>query len=165
MLTAAGCTDNFTQSNNYCYQYFDKHKAFQPAQQHCRRHSAYLVTIYSQQEQQFLHNLSGGVAHWIGLNDAEGPEEHHVEGVFKWDNDLELISYENWQEGEPNNKNHLDCVASDEMGWFMAVSGCASAKLPYICKMTAAGNNIITSYSITTFTLQFARSNKRRVIL
>ena len=88
-----------------------------------------------------------------------------MEGVFKWDNDLELISYENWQEGEPNNKNHLDCVASNEMGWFMAVSGCASAKLPYICKMTAAGNNIITLYSITTFTLQFARSNKRRVIL
>ena len=36
---------------------------------------------------QFLHNLSGGVAHGIVLNDAEGPGAHHVEGVFKWDND------------------------------------------------------------------------------
>lgn len=133
----AGCTDNFTHNNNYCYQYFEKHKAFQPAQQHCRSYSAYLVTIYSHEEQQFLHNLSGGVAHWIGLNDIEGPEEHHVEGVFKWDNDFEPIRYENWQEGEPNNKNHLDCVASGKMGWFMAVSGCATAKLPYICKTTA----------------------------
>ena len=149
---AAGCTENFTLSNNYCYQYFAKHKAFHPAQQHCRSHSAYLVTIYSQHEQQFLHNLSGGVAHWIGLNDAEGPAEHHVEGVFKWDNDYEPINYQNWQQGEPKNKKHLDCVASNEMGWFMVISGCASAKLPYICKQGSGNCNylviiiIITSY-------------------
>ena len=132
-----GCAENFTQRNNYCYRYFERHKAFYPAQQHCKSHAAYLVTIYSQYEQQFLHNLSGGVAHWIALNDAEGPGGHHVEGIFKWDNDYEPISYQNWQKGEPNNKNHLDCVASNEMGWFMVISGCAAAKLPYICKQTA----------------------------
>jgi len=89
------------------------------------------------------------VAHWIGLNDAEGPKEHHMEGVFKWDHDLEPMSYQNWKDEEPNNKNHLDCVASDHSGWYMAVSGCAKAKLPYVCKMTAmaSGNN---KYVITT---------------
>lgn len=93
-----------------------------------------------------MHNLSGGVAHWIALNDAEGPEGHHVEGVFKWDYDFKPMNYQNWQEGEPNNKNHLDCVASNEMGWFMVVSGCARAKLPYVCKKTTATAGKLLSY-------------------
>lgn len=40
-------------------------------------------------------------------------------------------------EGRGTNKNHLDCVASDNMGWHMAISGCASAWLPFICKVSA----------------------------
>lgn len=146
--------------NNYCYQFFAKHKAYQPARQHCRSYSAHLTTIYTQDEQQFLHNLSGGVAHWIGLNDAEGPEKHHVEGVFKWDNDFKPMNYQNWQEGEPNNKNHLDCVASNELGWFMVISGCASAKLPYVCKRVATGK-LLEFYYITfiSITLQLIHNN------
>ena len=88
-------------------------------------------------EQQFVANLSGGVPFWTGLNDAEGPEQWHVEGVFKWGNSPDPVEYQSWKEGEPNNKNHLDCVASDKMGWHMVISGCASAQLPYICKMSA----------------------------
>jgi len=70
--------------------------------------------------------LSGGVSFWTGLNDVE---QWHVEGVFKWGNSPYPVVYQNLRD--------LDCVASDAMGWHMAISGCASAQLPFICKMSA----------------------------
>ena len=135
-MSAAGCTDNFTRLNGNCYRFFTIDQPFHPAELHCRSYSAHLVTIYSSTEQQFVANLSGGIPFWTGLNDAEGPEQWHVEGVFKWGASPDPVEYQNWKEGEPNNKNHLDCVASDNMGWHMAISGCASARLPFICKVS-----------------------------
>ena len=76
-------------------------------------------------------------AFWIGLNDEDGPMSYHKEGWFKWTSGVDFFegnSYQNWQQGEPNNKMHLDCVKADAQGWVIAQGGCGAARLPFICK-------------------------------
>lgn len=140
--TGAGylhCTDQYTLYGTFCYRYFglDTKGTYQYAQKQCSRHRSALVSIYSPPEEAFVVQLTdNNTAFWIGLEDLEGPQPHHREGIFKWSPQSVLTerSYANWKLGEPSNKKHLDCVKADCMGWSMAGGGCASTKLPFICK-------------------------------
>ena len=73
-------------------------------------------------------------AFWIGLSDEDELNSIRREGVFQWSSGEHLSSYVNWKFGEPTNKQHLDCVKADNSGWSMARGGCASSKLPFVCK-------------------------------
>lgn len=76
-------------------------------------------------------------AFWIGLNDEDGPATFHKEGIFKWTDGSSfsnLVSYHRWKPGEPINRNHLDCVKVDKVGWAMAPGGCSGSRLPFVCK-------------------------------
>ena len=93
------------------------------------------MTVHSASEEQFIFTLTeANSSFWIGLNDHDGPGREHREGVFKWGVGGEVEGYANWQSGEPDNKPHLDCVRADPSGWAMASGGCASTKLPFVCK-------------------------------
>jgi hypothetical protein len=71
--------------------------------------SGYLVSITSQQEQNFVNNKISATNIWIGLSDKDS------EGVFKWEQGPEAGTvirgggsniagqYNNWESGEPNN--------------------------------------------------------------
>ena len=134
-----------------CYRYFghETKKAFHYAQKLCWRHQSSLVSILTSEEETFVVQLAeNNTSFWIGLDDLDGPELKHKEGIFKWSTGESIEdteSYVNWQWGEPNNRQHLDCVKADFSGWAMASGGCASTKLPFICKKRGTENAILIS--------------------
>lgn len=133
------CTSDFTLHESHCYRYFgmDSRRAFYHAEKQCTHFRSSLVSLLSREEEEFVVQLvDNNTAFWIGLNDEEGPDSRHTEGVFKWTSGEEhsIDVYRNWRKGEPNNRRHLDCVKADSSGWAMATGGCASSKLPFVCK-------------------------------
>lgn len=135
------CSNHFILHGNFCYRYFGSgiRKAYHAAQKLCTRHQSSLVSLHSSGEEAFVValavNRSGEAGFWIGLNDEDGPGQAHREGYFKWSLGEEAVSsYCHWKPGEPNNKRHLDCVKVEVQGWAMAPGGCATAKLPFVCK-------------------------------
>ena len=69
-------------------------------------------------------------AFWIGLTD----QAPHSEAQFRWTDGNALTSHAHWRAGEPNSAGHLHCVQVDREGWALASGGCASTKLPFVCK-------------------------------
>lgn len=115
----------------------ESRRVFYHAEKQCAQFHSTLVSLQSYSEEEFVVQLAeNNTAFWIGLNDEDGPSSNHTEGVFKWTSGEEHsgVKYQNWKLGEPNNRRHLDCVKADASGWAMATGGCASSKLPYVCK-------------------------------
>ena len=65
---------------------------------------AYLVDIYSAEDNSFVATVTKGVYSWIGYNDIAS------EGHFVWDNTGAKSSYTNWAHSEPNDLNGEDCA-------------------------------------------------------
>lgn len=72
----------------------------------CENVGAHLVTITSQQEQDFVVPFVGAQSRWIGLQKT-GDDFAWVTG--------ESFGYENWQQGDPNEPNEA-CVRIRENG-------------------------------------------------
>lgn len=70
---------------------------------------------------------------WIGLTDL-GSHQNSSAPRFMWTDGHSLTSHAHWQVGEPSSAGHLHCVQADLEGWALAHSGCASTKLPFVCK-------------------------------
>lgn len=70
-------------------------------------------------------------AFWIGLT-VQAPNRETAR--FKWTDGNTLSSHSHWRAGEPNSAAHLHCVQVDREGWALASGGCASTKLPFVCK-------------------------------
>ena len=139
MQTNFICNSDFALHKAHCYRYFgtESRRAFYHAEKQCAHFHSTLVSLLSQEEEEFVVELAtNSTAFWIGLNDEEGPGFSHTEGVFKWTSGEEHSEehYQNWKTGEPHNRRHLDCVKADASGWAMATGGCASSKLPFVCK-------------------------------
>ncbi len=65
----------------------------------CEANGGHLVSINSQEENDFLANILTLQSAWIGLSDSE------LEGNFKWTNG-DPLAYTNWYPGQPNNYNN-----------------------------------------------------------
>ncbi len=133
------CSNQFVLHGTHCYRYFGSasRRAYFHAQKQCHRVHSSLVDIHSPSEEQFIVTLiESNSSYWIGLNDHDGPGTQHKEGVFKWEGGGEVVTvqYLNWRSGEPTNRPHRDCVLANKQGWAMATTGCASTKLPFVCK-------------------------------
>lgn len=88
--------------NGHQYMLYDKSCTWTDAKRYCELMDGHLVTITSQEEQNFIENnliIAGtkGV-YWLGGSDAE------VEGQWKWVTG-EDWGYANWHSAEPNNKS------------------------------------------------------------
>lgn len=89
------------------------------ARDYCRNMKGDLVTITSEQENQFVYELNPNT--WIGLSDAI------EEGNWKWVTG-EPLEYTNWAEGEPNNCSDCTNVYMEEGEDFAGFKGNAPEK-------------------------------------
>ncbi len=80
-----------------------------------------LVSITTQQEQEFIVNAFGQNNYWIGINDAT------TENVFQWPSG-EPVTYQNWSSGTPAGAGNSDSrdyayFATTTGQWILATNG------------------------------------------
>ncbi|KAM8872531.1 uncharacterized protein ACB058_004460 isoform 1-T1 [Synchiropus picturatus] len=106
-----GCADTWTAKPHFrnCYKLFHKvdwsmKKSWSAALEDCVARGANLVSIHSQEEEQFLSEYTKGSSKWIGL------QSNAMEGGYSW-SDGTPVSHTNWGHGEPNNHDGREqCV-------------------------------------------------------
>jgi hypothetical protein len=127
--------------NGHIYQLVDSPaRTWNEAGQHCESLDGYLVTISSEEENQFLYVtfiLPTGAWPWLGGTD-EGDE-----GNWRWRNG-EPWTYSNWNPGEPNNCcppgicGGSECTPEHYLVYFDASAGLwndvPDGELPFVCE-------------------------------
>jgi surface protein len=84
------------------YYYPGNEMVWSEAQTYAEQYGGNLVSINSQEENDFITSKTNGKI-WIGLTDSD------EEGVWKWSDDSEY-DFSNWKSGEPNNSgNGIPC--------------------------------------------------------
>jgi hypothetical protein len=107
MFPATSYADNtkiLNTRNNHTYQLIKSQKTWTEARSHCDRLGGYLVTITSEEEENFISDKilrHSGKDIWAGATDKD------VEGDWKW-NTGEPFDYANWYTGEPNNEKGIE---------------------------------------------------------
>ncbi|ETN72555.1 lectin C-type domain protein [Necator americanus] len=101
-------------------------KSWYEAEEDCISWGGHLASISDEQENSFVRGILRAESAWIGVNDVQ------VENVFV-NSDQTLVSYKNFQDGEPDNSNHNEnCVTIGSSGKW-ADAFCLVTK-PFVCK-------------------------------
>lgn len=88
------------EKNDRCYWWSGvDREVWTDAEEVCTRFGGHVVSIGSQTEQNFIHQIQSfeGLPFWLGLNDR-----NRVAGDFKWADPSTPYSYQNWGDNEPN---------------------------------------------------------------
>ena len=96
--TLVDIPDDAVRNNGNYYKIFDNSLSWSEAKTFCEEMGGHLVTITSQEEQNFLihlSNVSGKKNLWIGAC--------AINGTYSWITGEDFSQYSNWDSGEPNN--------------------------------------------------------------
>ena len=109
----SGCPWGWKQSNKKCYKYFPNHVTWYDAQRKCEtvEVGAYLASIKSSSEEDFINELTSGTSIWLGGSDR------FREGDWKWLDRSRIGSYSqytHWNTGgiftNPQPDGDGDCL-------------------------------------------------------
>ena len=134
--TVLTCAGNFTLRERACYSYPGQavRRSFYHAERHCSRLQASLASLLSYDEESFVVQLvDKETPFWIGLTD-QANDKNASAARFRWTDGADLTAHARWRAGELIGAGHLHCVQVDREGWALARGGCASTKLPFVCK-------------------------------
>ncbi|XP_006775471.1 PREDICTED: low affinity immunoglobulin epsilon Fc receptor [Myotis davidii] len=124
------CPEKWVSFQRKCYYFGEGAKRWIQARNACSGLRGRLVSIHSQEEQDFLATHSNKKGSWIGLRDL------HTEGEFVW-MDQSALDYSNWRPGEPNNGGQgEDCVMLLGSGQWNDAS-CSSYLDGWVCDRLA----------------------------
>lgn len=87
------------ESNGHCYRVSLDEVDFATARDACEAAGGHLVTISSEEENEFVHELLPK-AHWLGATDHRSNTTKGV-GEYVWVNDEPWV-FSAWQDGQPN---------------------------------------------------------------
>uniref|UniRef100_A0A672J820 C-type lectin domain-containing protein n=1 Tax=Salarias fasciatus TaxID=181472 RepID=A0A672J820_SALFA len=95
-VTELRCPGNdWYEFGEFCYKPFSERKTWGAARDDCFYRGGDLVSIHSQEEEEFLSTYSKGTSKWIGYSWSDGTP----------------LSHTNWADGEPNNhEGREECV-------------------------------------------------------
>ncbi|XP_033951501.2 uncharacterized protein [Pseudochaenichthys georgianus] len=141
-----GCATSWTALPHFrnCFKLFHNvdwsmKKSWGAALEDCVSRGANLVSLHTQEEEEFLALYSKGTSKWIGL------KHNPAEGGYSW-SDGTPLSHTNWGHGEPNNhEGREECVemVSSTNGTFSEWNDLnCDAHQDWIC-MIAKGKNPI----------------------
>ena len=142
-MKACGTDQDWKYFNALCFKYFTQALSWSNARSHCKTLNGSLVTLDTAEKHKFVTSNVLPAAYgrvWIGL--SRNPDEPLV---WKWE-DGSLLSFDQWDNGEPNNNDGDEyCVhmAKGEYhnsqwnnGWLDI--GCSYPDgAPYICERRA----------------------------
>ncbi|KAL8211739.1 UNVERIFIED_CONTAM: hypothetical protein K2H54_015037, partial [Gekko kuhli] len=123
----SSCPPKWKAKENACYYFSSGTKLWSESLSYCIEQSAHLVSVESDEEQDFLRNsISTKGTYWLGITDKE------QDGKWRWSEDGSLVSISLWDIGEPKTGYNEDCGIMYPNGSWAA----AACSLPYhwICK-------------------------------
>merc|ERR550539_808825 len=99
-----GCQAGWSAFNGKCYKSFSKKKTWDEAENQCVKEEANLVSLHSEEEQQFVVGLNGSFP-WLG-----GRRDPRKGNNFVW-SDGTPWDYSNWASGQPSDdRGEEDCA-------------------------------------------------------
>ncbi|KAG8005153.1 Lactose-binding lectin l-2 [Nibea albiflora] len=107
-LQRGSCPMFWYSFNGRCYKYVATHLTWADAELHCVSQKANLVSIHSEEEYNFIKDLTENFDHtqgptWIGLSDTQ------KEGGWMW-SDGSAVDFVSWNRNEPNGQEFENCV-------------------------------------------------------
>ncbi|KAK7929017.1 hypothetical protein WMY93_005412 [Mugilogobius chulae] len=130
-LERGDCPTFWFPFKDRCYKYMASPMSWIDAEIFCLSQGSNLVSIHSQEEQEFVKSLIGNFdptrsRTWTGLRDKD--KDH----FFMWTDGCPL-QFENWQDGEPNNHGgHEHCVDVNGVDMLWNDITCTE-KFPFVC--------------------------------
>ena len=118
--------------NNHVYLFCDREVTWYAAKRLCEFMGGHLVTIASEEENQFVHSLRGESRVWLGAT--------HASGAWEWITG-EAFSYDKWAAGEWNNATENDEGSENyaEQAYWDAAWNDLSGYVPrgFVCEIDA----------------------------
>ncbi|XP_041375332.1 alpha-N-acetylgalactosamine-specific lectin-like [Gigantopelta aegis] len=148
-----GCPTGWSAFNRSCYKYFPSHKTYREAEGHCAAPGGTVATMASREEMDFVASLGHKTwKMWVGATDRA------VEGEFLGADNLPL-TWDNWNEGEPNNQGNEDCVVANgedkNVSW---IDVPCSGTYSYVCELSSTCDNTAVNVGQTRRYIRYSKS-------
>ena len=123
-MSSSGCPSGFDWNNRHCFRKGTEKKTFEEAKTACEQRGGFLAEPRSEAIVYVITQFFDFHApFFIGLQDTAH------DGVFRWQTDNAALSFDDWDEGQPDNGGH--CVQVNT-NYYWGDCSCTE-KLNYLC--------------------------------